>query len=131
MMRSGTNLTALTSGILGAFHDAYSGCGYGMSESVCGNAFSVALQARNISFEREVRIELVFKGVAIGAFRLDFLIENRVIAEIKAAKQLSEADQLQILNYLRKSPYELGFLLHFGPKRDFKRFIYTNDRKTF
>lgn len=120
---------AFTANILGAFHEAYDGCGYGLSEAVCANAFSVALQSRGIPFVREVPVEVVFKGVTIGLLRLDFVIGECVIAEIKATRQLVDADQTQILNYLRKSPYEIGFLLHFGPRRAFRRYIYSSDRK--
>jgi GxxExxY protein len=56
-------------------------------------------------------------------------IESRLLVEVKSTKSISEADERQLLNYLRATDAEVGLLLHFGPKPQFRRLIYTKDRK--
>lgn len=123
-------MARLTGNIIGAFHVAYDFAGYGLPESLCANAFAVELQQRGIAYEREVRIEVVYKGVSLGYFRADFVVDRCVVVEIKCSKEIIEADRVQLLNYLKTSRYELGLLLNFGVRRGIKRLIYTNDRKT-
>ena len=58
------------------------------------------------------------------------VVADRVIVEIKATKAISEADERQLLNYLKASKYEIGLLLHFGPEKGkHRRFVYSNASK--
>ena len=65
----------------------------------------------------------------IGDFRADLLVENIVIVELKAAKTLESAHEAQLLNDLRVTDIEVGMLLNFGPKPEFKRLAFDNTRK--
>jgi GxxExxY protein len=58
------------------------------------------------------------------------LVENVVIVELKAASRITEEHEAQLLNYLRATPYEVGLLLNFGPKPDFRRKVFDNERKS-
>ena len=82
-----------------------------------------------VAFEREVPIDVWYDGEKVGHFKADFLVEGRVILEVKASQAMTEADRKQLLNYLRGSSVEVGLLLHFGPKPVVQRILYTNDRK--
>ena len=115
--------------VIGAFFDAYKGVGFGYSESICRNALAVELQGRGLRIAREVPLEVVHRGVPMGTFRLDLIVEERVIVEVKATKGLNDADRRQIQNYLKACPIEVGLLLNFGPTPERERFLYTNDRK--
>jgi GxxExxY protein len=57
-------------------------------------------------------------------------VEDKVIVELKAASRLLNEHEAQLLNYLRATPYEVGLVLNFGPKPDFRRKVFANDRKT-
>jgi GxxExxY protein len=115
--------------VIGGFHEVYKDFGFGFLEGVYANAFSVELRCRGLEVVREVPIEVVYRGVSVGNYRADMIVEGRVLVEVKAGKAISEADERQLLNYLKASNCEVGMLLHFGPKPKIRRFIYTNDRK--
>jgi GxxExxY protein len=119
----------LTNRIVGACYRVYDRLGFGFLESVYRNAVANELRRGGISFEREVSIDIWDMGERIGHFRADFLIEGKVILEIKASQGLCEADRKQLLNYLRGSQIELGLLMNFGEKPKLERLIYTNNRK--
>lgn len=119
----------LSKEIVGAFFDAYNALGFGLPERICINALVLELQRRGLRVAREVVIEVMHLGVCIGTFKLDLVVENRVIVEVKSIKALEDAETRQILTYLKTSPFEVGILVNFGPTAEHKRFILTNDRK--
>lgn len=65
----------------------------------------------------------------MGDYYADIIVENEIILELKAAKSIAEEYEFQFLNYLRATETEVGLLLNFGGKPEFKRKIFTNDRK--
>lgn len=113
----------------GAFYRVYNTMGFGFLESVYRNALAIELTKAGVEFDREVPVDAWYDGELVGRFRADFLLEGRVILEVKASQALSPADPKQLLNYLRGSNVEVGLLIHFGPKPAVKRMLYTNDRK--
>ena len=121
-----SDLTDISSG---AFYRVYNRMGFGFLESVYRNALPRELTKAGVSYEREVPVDVWYDGENVGHFRADFLVEGRVILELKASLGLTEADRKQLLNYLRGSRVEVGLLLNFGQKPRVQRVIYTNDRK--
>jgi GxxExxY protein len=115
--------------VVGAFLRVYDRLGFGFLEVVYRNALAFELERAGIAFQREVLIEVWDLGNKVGHFKADFVVENAVILEIKATREIDEGDTKQLLNYLRGGRFEVGLLLHFGPKPVHLRFIYTNDRK--
>ena len=119
----------LTGEVIRLFLRVFDRLGFGFLESVYANALALELEAAGIPFEREVPIDVWYKGKRVGQFRLDLLVDARVVVELKATRLLADPDRRKLLNYLRCSELEVGLLLHFGPKPSFERMIYTNDRK--
>jgi GxxExxY protein len=119
----------LTDISIGSFYRAYNKLGFGFLESVYRNALARELAKAGVAFEREVPIDVWYDGEKIGHFKADFVVESRVILEVKASQAIGEADQKQLLNYLLASKIEVGLLIHFGHKPSVKRTIQTNDRK--
>ena len=115
--------------IIGCFYRVYDRLGFGFLEVVYRNALAKEFKKAGIAFEREVSIDVWYDGDQIGHFRADFLIEGRIILEVKASQSLSDADRKQLLNYLRGSQVEVGMLLHFGPKPVHQRMVYSNSNK--
>lgn len=111
----------LTEQILGIFYDVYNELGYGFLESVYENAMVVALRAAGLEAARQVPFTVEFHGEIVGEYRADLIVNGRVIVEIKAIVALSSAQEAQLLNYLKASGLEVGLLLNFGPKAEFKR----------
>src|SRR6185312_4876343 len=94
------------------------------------NAMLVALGQTGIAAAAEVPIEVVFRGVVVGRFRADLMIEQTVIAEVKSARALEPIHEAQLLNYLRSTQVELGLLLNFGRAPKVRRLVYSNTRKS-
>jgi GxxExxY protein len=115
--------------LIGSFFSVYKDLGFGFLEGPYKHAMVVELSARGLVAEREVPFDIVYRGVNVGTYRCDILVNGSIIAEVKAAQALTEADERQLLNYLKASRIEVGFLFLFGPKPLFRRLIYTNDRK--
>jgi GxxExxY protein len=123
------HLRGVTYQIIGGFYTVYNQLGFGFLEKPCANALAVELAFRGLNVEREVPFEIVYRGVSVGVYRVDLLVEGRVIVEVKASKDLSASDEPQLLNYLKASSIEIGLLLHFGPKARYRRLVYSNSRK--
>ncbi|HEY5062612.1 MAG TPA: GxxExxY protein [Gemmatimonadaceae bacterium] len=119
----------ITSQVLRCFYRVYDRLGFGFLESVYCNALAHELTGANISYEREVPIQVWYDGMCIGAFRADFVVAGQVIVEAKASELVNEAHRKQLMNYMRCSTLEVGLLLHFGPKATFQRIVYTNTHK--
>ena len=115
----------LTGLVIGGFYAAYNGLGFGFNENVYCNALTIELGKRGLLVQREVPKEVLYLGQPIALFRIDMLVEGRLVVEVKAAQHLTEVDHRQLLNYLRVSNLQLGLLLHFGPKPAFHRMIHT------
>ncbi len=121
----------LTDKILRAFYKkVYHQLGYGFLENVYGNAMAYELRRMGLNVEQQAKINVYYEGQIVGEYFADLLIENKVIVELKAAKNLTDDHEAQLLNYLRATPYEVGLLINFGPKPDFRRKAFDNDRKT-
>jgi len=70
-----------------------------------------------------------FRGKEIGGFKADLIANEKVIVELKAVRVLATAHEAQLINYLKATNIEVGLLLNFGRKPEFKRFVYDNKRK--
>jgi len=112
--------------ILGCFYRVYDRLGFGLLESVYKNALAKELTKAGVAFEREVAIDVWDDGEKIGHFKADFVVENKMILEVKSSQMIVDSDRKQLLNYLRSSDVEVGLLLHFGPKAFFQRMIHSN-----
>lgn len=119
----------ITEKILGVFYDVYNELGYGFLESVCQAAMVMALTQSRLQVEQNVPFQVWFRGVSIGSFAADLIVAGKVIVEIKSASALHPWNEAQLLNYLRVSSIEVGLLMNFGPKPEYRRRILTNDRK--
>ena len=121
----------VTDKILHAFFKiVYPQLGYGFLEKVYENALVIALTSLGLKVEQQVKIGVYFQNRIVGEYFADLLVEDKVIVELKAVSRLLLEHEAQLLNYLRATPYEVGLLLNFGPKPDFRRKVFDNTRKT-
>jgi len=119
----------LTEKIIGAFYEVYNELGHGFLESVYEHALANALVQAGMNVERQVAVSVWFRGQQIGDFRADMLVDGKVLLELKAARTIDQAHEKQLLNYLRATNIEVGLLLNFGVKPQFRRLVYENERK--
>jgi len=114
----------LTRKIIGAGVEVHSTLGPGFLESVYEEALVAELGMRNIEFQRQKNIKVYYKDIEIKQFVCDLLVEDKVIVELKAVKQLTDIEYAQTLNYLKATGLKVGLLLNFGEKSlKYKRFI--------
>lgn len=115
--------------ILKQFYRIYNDLGYGFLERVYQNALYFALVEQGLKCETEKPIKVYHDGHVVGDYRADLLVENCVILELKACEELNPAHEAQLINYLRATEIEVGYLLNFGKKAKFSRKVYSNNRK--
>jgi len=128
LSRNGLLHGRLTREIIGAFYEVYNVLGYGFLESVYAQALFLELTRRGLHVQREVMIDVYYKGDRVGKFRADMLVAYSVVVENKASVALAKSDRDQLLNYLRCSCLEVGLLLHFGPRPAFRRVVAENQK---
>jgi GxxExxY protein len=119
----------LTDKIIRVFYDVYRELGHGFLESVYEKSMLIALREANIGVQFRLPIDVSFRGQVVGTFEGDLLVENVVLLELKASRAIDSAHEAQLLNYLRATNVEVGLLLNFGPKPEFRRLAYDNARK--
>lgn len=120
---------SITDSILKTFYEIYNGLGHGFLEKVYQNAMYFQLKSLGYKIEAQKRINVYFKGQLVGEYYADLIVEDVVIVELKTAELLMNIHIAQVINYLKATPIEVGMLLNFGEEPEFKRIIYTNDRK--
>lgn len=120
---------ALTESVIGAFYDVYNILDYGFLEHVYSAALERELRSRGHSVAREVRVPVMYKGDELCAQRLDMVVDERLVVEVKSSALLPPATMRQLYAYLRGTKMEIGLVLHFGPEPRFHRQILTSNRK--
>ena len=114
----------LTYAIIGAAMEVHRILGPGFLESVYEEAQAHEFDLRGIPYERQAKLAVRYKGIVAGEFRADFLVDGKVVVELKAVKALTEGDEAQLLNYLKGTGYRVGLLLNFcAPSLEHKRRI--------
>ena len=116
----------LTENIIGAVMEVHNTLHDGFLESVYEEAMAIEFDLRNIAFEKQKPIDVFYKGKLAKQFFCDFVVEGKVLIELKAIKKLSDIENAQVLNYLKATNLPLALLINFGaPSLEFKRIIST------
>jgi GxxExxY protein len=89
----------------------------------------IALRQASVMVNRQVPVPVWFRNQKVGEFRADITVEECVLLELKCAKSLDAAHEAQILRYLKSTDIEIGLLLNFGLKPQFRRLLFDNERK--
>ncbi|HEX7286220.1 MAG TPA: GxxExxY protein [Candidatus Angelobacter sp.] len=120
----------LTEKIIGIYYDVYNEIGHGFLESVYSKSMFVALSSAGLSVQREIAIPVYFRGIDVGQFKADLVVEHCVLVELKAVQTLDRSCEAQVMNYLRATHLEVALLLNFGgPKPQFRRLVFANEKK--
>lgn len=117
-----------TDRILKGFYEVYNELGDGFLESVYENALFLVLKDSGLKVERQKDIPVLFKGTNVGDFKADIVVDGKVIIELKAIQRLDKIHEAQVINYLKATGIEIGLLLNFGPRPEFKRIIFNKER---
>jgi GxxExxY protein len=103
------------------------GCGF--LEKVYENALIIELHELGLDAVQQIPIKVIYNAKVVGEYYADILVENLVILELKSSKSILDEHKAQLLNYLRATNIEVGLLLNFGKKPEFKRKIFENKFK--
>ena len=106
-------LNRITNAIIGAAIDVHRALGPGHLESAYEEAMAIEMASRGIPFRRQVDVELTYKGRVVGKSRLDFLVEEAVVLDLKAVDQLASIHSAQMISYLAITRLPLGLLINF------------------
>jgi GxxExxY protein len=107
----------------------YNTLGYGFLEKVYENSLKIELQRHGLRVEQQKHIKVYYESLEVGDYFADLLVNDLVIIELKAAEAICEEHEAQLLNYLKATDIEVGLLFNFGKNAEFRRKIFTNDKK--
>ena len=110
-------LNRLTDTIIGAAIEVHSALGPGLLESAYQECLLFELNERGLKVKKEVPMPVVYKSITLEhGYRMDLLVEDRVVLELKSVEELTDVHLAQMLTYLKLGNYELGLLLNFNVK---------------
>lgn len=118
----------LTRSVIGAFFEVYNVLGYGFLEHLYVMALERELMSRGHTVARQRSVTISYKGHILGSQRLDMIVDDRLVVEVKSTRDLHRSATRQVYNYLRATSLEVGLLLHFGPEPSFFRVVCRNAR---
>ena len=115
----------LTEKIIGFGFEVHNELGGGFLERVYENALTYLLRASGFNVDQQKKLTIRFRGIVVGDYVADMVVDNKVLVEIKAGSGLDQAHTAQCLNYLKATGMRVGLLLNFGPhKLQFKRLVF-------
>ena len=126
---AGLKHAELTEKIIGVFYDVYNELGHGFLETVYEESLVIALREGGLAVNHQVALPVWFRRQKVGEFRADVVVEDSVLLELKAARNLEPAHEAQLLHYLKSTDIEVGLLLNFGITPQFRRLLFDNERK--
>lgn len=116
--------------LVGCFYEVYNNLGPGFKEAVYHTALSIELDLQGLLYETQKEITVDYKGKCAGVYIPDFVVDDKIIVEIKAVENMPVFYEAQLYNYLKGSNYNLGYIVNFGSEKiDVRRRIYEEARK--
>ena len=109
-------MTRISKRVIGCAIEVHRTLGSGFLEAVYENSLAVEFREKFIEFHKQVPFEIQYKGIAVGNYVCDFMVEKNLLLELKAQNQLTPKCESQLLNYLHASGVGVGLLLNFGSK---------------
>ena len=120
------DLNQVTKAIIGCAIEVHRQLGPGLLENTYEQALAIEFEQAGLRFRRQVPVPVLYKGRRIGEHRLDLMVEDAVIVELKAVERLDPVFEAQVLTYLKVTGKRLGLLINFNSRlvtRGIKRFI--------
>jgi GxxExxY protein len=119
----------ITEKIIKAFYKVNNTLGFGFLEKVYENSIVIELRKMGCKVLQQKNIKVYYESEEVGDYYADLLVDDLVIVELKAAETLHEEHEAQLINYLKATEIEVGLLLNFGKKAEFKRKVFSKARR--
>ena len=123
-MKTDYKFSDITEKIIGAAYKVYNTLGHGFLEKVYENALVYEMEKENLEVKQQESIKVSYDGKVVGDYVADFIVNDRVVVEVKAAKRISRSNEAQLLNYLKATKIDIGLLINFGDRIRIKRRIF-------
>lgn len=115
--------------IIQAFYKVNNTLGHGFIEKVYENAMAIELRKMGFNMSQQKKVKVFYEGEEVGDYEVDLIVNALVIVETKAKETLREEHEAQLINYLKATRIEVGLLMNFGKKPEFRKKNISNDRK--
>lgn len=116
----------LTYKVRGAIFEVYNTLGSGHKEQVYQKSLEKELEVRKIPYKKEEKLDVKYKGERVGNYRPDFVVENKIIVEIKAVEFMPKSYEDQLIHYLKTTGFKVGLLVNLGQSRLYiKRLVWS------
>jgi len=120
----------LTYRVRGAIFTVYNTLGYGHKEMVYQKALANEFSEQKIPYNREKSLDVRYKNQVVGNYRPDFVVDNKIVIEIKAVEFMPKSFETQLIHYLKTIDFKVGLLVNFGSTTlCIKRFVWTNNQR--
>ena len=119
----------ITELVIKAFYNVYNKLGYGFLEKVYEKALVIECKKLGLNCLSQCPIEVFYDNEVVGSYIADMIVNQFVIVEIKAASAIAAEHEIQLINYLKATEIEVGLLLNFGKKPEFKRKVFSSEYK--
>lgn len=114
--------------IIGLSMEVHNKLGFGFLEKVYENSLMIQFRNENIKAIQQAPIKVFFKNEIVGDYIADILVEDKIILELKTLSNVLDIHRAQVINYLKATNYQVGYLLNFGTKKlDYERFLNIRD----
>jgi GxxExxY protein len=110
------DLNEITEKLIGCAIEVHRQLGPGLLEQVYEEALCVELELRRLSYRRQVSVPVVYKGRVLGEYRIDLLVEDIIVVEIKSVERYDPVFEAQVLTYLRVTGKKIGLLINFNSR---------------
>lgn len=114
----------LSSKIIAAAHSVHKELGQGFLEKVYKNALAIELREAGVECALEVPMSVLYRGLVVGDYIADMVVENKIIVEAKTVSELNSVHEVQLVNYLKATGVQVGLLINFGRSVQVKRRVF-------
>ena len=115
--------------VIGCFYKVYNTLGFGFSEKVYENALVIELTKAGFNAVQQKPIKVFYENQIVGDYYADIIVDDCLLLELKVSTNITPEFEAQIMNYLKATKIEVGYILNFGFQPQFLRRIFTNDKK--